>query len=165
TCLAASAATASFAFFSSAAAFCASVSGGAGGSFATATPKHASTSAAPMSPRIVVIVPPPRCSPASITASSALLVLVLREVARADRVLPLLLVAVERRVRVGRRVRLALIGALLVRDDLRTLPASGQGQRARGQHGQRDRCARHDLAFAGAPAGAGAGAAPGWPYA
>src|SRR4051794_38482200 len=90
-------------------------------------------------------------------------VLVLRLCARIDLVLPLLLVAVEWRVGECRRVGLALIRALLVVDDLRTLAAAREHECHDGG-ADRKRCiayADHDLVppagFAGSGA-AGAGA-------
>jgi len=56
---------------------------------------------------------------------SGALVLVLRLIARADRPLPLFLVVVELGVLPGPAVRLALVGSLLVVDDLRALAAAG----------------------------------------
>src|SRR5690349_18062909 len=79
------------------------------------------------------------------------LVLVLRLVAGVDRVLPLLAIALVLRV-VGRRVGLALVGALLVRDDLRTLAACREAECRGGREGDRAGTKHHDLV----PPGGGA---------
>src|SRR6476469_7206192 len=78
-------------------------------------------------------------------AKPHVLVLLLR--ARIDLVLPLLLVAVERRVVERGRVGLALIRALLVVDHLRTLAASSQCEGRSGQdhHNGCRANHRHDL--------------------
>ena len=84
------------------------------------------------------------------------LVLVLILVARGDRLIPLGPVAVERRVGIRRRIRLALIRTLLVRNDLRALAAADE--RNQGHRGDRnDREANHDLP----PVGGGAVCPPG----
>src|SRR5512132_1280788 len=83
-----------------------------------------------------------------------------------DGVVPLLSVAVVRRARVRGRVRLALVFALLVIDDLRTLAAACDQQGDDGEGSEPGgACAHHDLV---PPAGGGAvgatpGAAPGAP--
>src|SRR5512140_876543 len=82
------------------------------------------------------------------------LVLVLVLVASAYRSVPFGLVAVPRRAGPRRLVRLALVGTLLVHDDLRLLPARGKpGSRERGDGKRHDHAAHHLVPPVGAAAG------------
>src|SRR5688572_50239 len=114
-------------------------------------PSRASTKPAPRCRR------EPSCAACHPPSVADPLVLVLRDVARADRVVPLLLVAVERRARVRRRIRLALVRALLVIHDLRALAAGGERERTACNDDHLHEGACHDLVPEAGGVGAGAG--------